>query len=205
MVKLLPWIQAHTSTIVIAAPGPSLCTEQTDMIQESNLFTIAIGDVGRVLLTKADIHYHCDKKWWEYYNGCPESNAAFKAALEPTIHEFIYQTPATRIEPGLELNYPYLVTGNNSGYQAINLAVHFKPKTIILVGYDMQDREQGVHNIIGDHPKAIKRPTDFPKFRDSIGTLVKPLEDLGIKVYNCTIDTALNCFQKRDLKDVLRA
>lgn len=186
-------------TIILVAPGPSLNIEQIKQIEQSEHFTITIGDAGRVALPYADILYHCDKKWWDYYDGCPEFHNT-KVSLEETLHT--YQAPRSQVRQGLDLTFPYLVTGNNSGYQAINLAVHFEPKTIILVGFDMQD-SRGRHNIIGDHPKEIKRPSNFELFRDNIGTLVKPLEELGIKVYNCTADTALNCFPKRKLTDVI--
>lgn len=195
--------------MVIAAPGPSLTNFQTEMVRwfkeniQRNIMSIVIGDVGRVMWRDADIMYHCDRKWWEYYNGAPEFEGFAKVSLEETnLHE-VQQAPRSSLYEGLDLNFPYLVAGNNSGYQALNLAAHFRPKMIALIGYDMQDTN-GKHNIVGDHPKEIKRPSDFPLFRERIGTLVKPLADLGITTYNCSENSALECFPKLRLDDVLR-
>lgn len=203
MVSPLPPINSHSDTIIVVAPGPSLSPMQLDLIKASGVFTIAIGDAGRIGLPRANILYHCERKWWNHYNGCPAFKGGYKAAMEDTPFSDVYQTPRSQMSEGFDLVYPNLVTGNNSGYQAINLAVHFRPKRIILVGYDMKDALDGRHNIIGDHPKEIKRSSSFELFRENIASLTKPLEELGIAVYNCTIDSALTCFPKKELKNVL--
>lgn len=201
---LLPPIPCRSETIVVMAPGPSLSQFQIDLIKASGLFTVAIGEAGRVGHPGADITYHCERFWWNYYKGCPHITG-FKAAMQDTDYPDVYECPRSAMSEGFDFEYPKLVTGYNSGYQAINLAIHFKPKRLILVGYDMKDAADGRHNIAGDHPAEIKRPTNFVLFREHMKTLLKPLEDLGITVYNCTIDTELTCFPKKELTDVLGA
>lgn len=196
------YLQQERSRVVIMAPGSSLSYKQSEMIQESELYTIAIGDAGRVVNPNANVLYHCDAKWWNHYKGCPEFDGTLKVSLEKTEYNSIFNMRRSPTREGLDLNWPYIVTGNNSGYQAINIAMYCNPKEIILVGYDMKDRD-GKHNVIGDHPKAIKRPSDFELFKNNIASLVPVLDYLGVKVYNCTIDSALDCFEKKDLKDVL--
>lgn len=196
------FLQEQSRRVIIMAPGSSLSIEQVNMIKEANIYTIAIGDAGRIMYPDASVLYHCDAKWWNYYEGCPEFDGKLKVSLETTEYENIFNMRRSPLREGLDLNFPYIVTGNNSGYQAINLAMYCNPKEIILVGYDMKDRD-GRHNVIGDHPPAIKRPSDFELFRKNISSLAPTLDYLGVTVYNCTIDSALDCFVKKDLKDVL--
>lgn len=188
--------------IVVMAPGSSLTYQQVANIDTARIFTIAIGDAGRVMYPKADVLYHCDAKWWNYYKGCPEFDGSLKVSLEKTEYDNILQMRRSPIREGLDLNFPYIVTGNNSGYQALNLAMYCNPKEIILVGYDMKDRD-GRHNVIGHHPKEVKRPYDFTLFKQKITELASTLDYLGVTVYNCTLDSDLECFPKRKLEDVL--
>jgi hypothetical protein len=87
----------------------------------------------------------------------------------------------------LERTRTGLRTGSNSGYQAINLAVHLGAARIILLGYDMK----GTH-FFGKH-----RDGSVPPFQACLRlfpTLVKPLAALGIPVINATRSTALTTF-----------
>ena len=54
------FIQEQRSKVVILAPGSSLSSKQVNMIKESKLYTIAIGDAGRIMHDTADVLYHCD-------------------------------------------------------------------------------------------------------------------------------------------------
>lgn len=192
----------RSDQVVVIAPGPSLSAEQIDMVRNSAAISITIGDAGRVMFPDADILYHCDRKYWQHYKGCPEFEGV-RVSLEDTQFSDVYQVKESEEKAGAVTNFPEIVIGNNSGYQAISLAVHFHPKEIILLGYDMKHSGKQ-ENCIGRHPDEIRRPHQFPMFIYSISQLVKPLSDMGITVYNCTIDSDLNCFQKKGLADVLR-
>lgn len=159
---------------------------------------IAVGDSYRYNL-EADFLYHCDAHWWNHYMGVPEFKGK-KISLEPTEHTLNLQQ-SEKLE-GLDLTPGTIVTGRNSGYQAINLAVQFKPKKIILSGYDMK-KTNDQYNIIGDHPKEVKRGFQFSGFIKKYRTLPKELEKLNIQVYNCTRDSDLDCFPRRTLTDVI--
>lgn len=65
---------------------------------------------------------------------------------------------------------------------------------------------KGEKHIDGHHPKNVQiGETDFEVFKAKFDTIVKPLEDLGISVYNCTRDSDLVCFKKEELEHALRA
>lgn len=192
----------RSDQVVVVAPGPSLSAEQIDLIRNSDAVSITVGDAGRAMFPDADILYHCDRKYWEHYNGCPEFQGV-RVSLEDTEFPNVYQVKESDQKVGIVTNFPEIVIGNNSGHQAISLAIHFHPKEIILVGYDMKHKDKQ-ESCIGRHPEGVRRPHQFPMFIYSINQLVKPLYDMGIAVYNCTIDSDLHCFPKKGLADVLR-
>ncbi len=87
--------------------------------------------------------------------------------------------------------------GNNSGYQAINLAYHFGAKRIILLGYDMTG--QGNHWFGKHEGPGLSRNTNYESYVQHFET-IKP-ESYGIEIVNCSRITALNCFPKRRLEN----
>jgi len=92
---------------------------------------------------------------------------------------------------GLELDPTGLRTGINSGYQAINLAVHLGASRIILLGYDMGPDGTRDH-WFGEHPDG--QPSPYPQMREYFETLVEPLQAIGVTVINCSRRTALTAF-----------
>ena len=93
-----------------------------------------------------------------------------------------------------------LKTGLNSGFSAINLAVHFGAKRIVLLGYDMQPGPQRDH-LHPDHPHT--RPSPYALFRDQFETMVRPLASPKVSVINCRRTTALTACQVMPLEGAL--
>ena len=196
--------EGQHDTIVIFAPGPSLTKEQVGYVMSKGVFTIAIGDA-YLLNPFADLLYHCDARWWNYYKGVDEFYGCQRVSLEETPdYPLIKQLVQSRSKVGLDLEKPKIVTGGNSGYQAINLAIHYKPKKLLLLGYDLKHSATGQYNVRGDHPPEIKgKAKTFKSFIRRISTLKEPLDSLGVMVYNCSIDTDLECFHREDIRNVL--
>lgn len=91
-----------------------------------------------------------------------------------------------------------LCTGRNSGYQAINLAVHLGARRILLLGYDMM-RHSGKSHFFGEHPKGWL-PSPYPDFVKFFDSLRKPLARVGVEIVNCSRTTALKCFPKMSIE-----
>jgi len=104
---------------------------------------------------------------------------------------------------GLEQQPTGLRTGQNSGYQAINLAVHLGAAHLVLLGYDLQPGPGGEHHWHPPHP--IHRRSSYQNFLRDFPTLVTPLDELGITVVNATRRTALDCWPRVPLEDALAA
>src|SRR3954470_8816460 len=90
----------------------------------------------------ADVVYGCDAAWWKKRKGLPEF-AGLKVSYKgdnthpppPYPHIKLVEISALKddliFEPTGKLG-----SGGNSGFQALNLAVQFGAKRIVLVGFD---------------------------------------------------------------------
>lgn len=175
------------STIAIFASGPSLTAADVDYCR-SRARTIAIKDSVR-LAPWADVLYACDGKWWRHY-GMSLRFDGLRFSLDKGAAAVATVLKNTG-ETGLELDPSGLRTGKNSGYQAINVAVHLGAKRIVLLGYDMQPHE-GKDHWFGAHPWRTVPP--YVLFKPLFETLVEPLRRLGVEVLNASRRTALTCF-----------
>lgn len=185
-------------TAVILAGGPSLTQKDVDAVR-GRARVLAIKDAVR-LAPWADALYACDGKWWKRW-GAGLRFEGLKYSLEYP------QAPLAGVlantgPKGLELDPSGIRTGKNSGYQAINLAVHLGVRRVILLGYDMQPAEDGRHHWFGAHPYSTNNPP-YWAFLDLWPSIVEPLKAVGVEVVNATRRTALDCFPKVSLEEAL--
>jgi hypothetical protein len=186
-------------TVVILASGPSLTRTDVDYVR-GKAKVIAINTTYQ-LASWADVLYACDARWWGWHRGAREfmglKFAMTKAAAQwPGV--IVLKNTGTN---GLEHSSQGLRNGRNSGYQAINLAVHLGAQRIVLLGYDMQKGPKGEQHWHADHPNKLG--PDYRKWRDMFLSLLDPLTKAGVEVINCTRATALDVFPCRPLESVL--
>lgn len=190
------------STIVCIATGPSLVPEDVDACRGAAR-VIAINDAGR-LAPWADVWYACDRRWWHWqvrdHRPALLGFKGLKFSLQQTIVPDVVTLKNTGVT-GLELDPSGLKTGRNSGYQAINLAVHLGATRILLLGYDMSPGPRGVSHYFGEHPDGQKPP--FTVFRRYFRSISAPLKAAGVEVLNCSRRSALTCFPKVTLDRAL--
>lgn len=193
------------ATIVCIASGPSLTAEDVDYVRGKA--RVIVVNTSYKLAPWADVLYAADPLWWTWHKGAPDfQGLKFSAETENWKMRWIRKCPdvqqvAITGEFGLELNPAGLRRGYNSGYQAINLAVHLGATRIVLLGYDMQIGPHGEEHWHDDHPHANR--SRYDQFRRAFPTLVEPLQKLGIEIVNCTRRSALTCFPRAALRDVL--
>lgn len=98
----------------------------------------------------------------------------------------------------------YIGSGGNSGFQAINLAVHLGVRRIVLVGFDMRT-DNGIH-WHGEHGGALKNPilANVIKWRRIVDEAAGDLANLGIEVINATACSALTAYPIMSLEKALR-
>lgn len=103
---------------------------------------------------------------------------------------------------GLSKDPEKVHTGRNSGYAAVGLAYNLGAERIILLGYDMKMRGETRH-WFGAHPDGMEVASNYSSFIERFRTIHPPA--YGIDIWNCTRDTALDCFPLYDLDEVVEA
>lgn len=90
--------------------------------------------------------------------------------------------------------------GQNSGYGALSVAYLLGFKEIYLLGYDMKLVDSEGHyddKARGNYEKI------FPKFIRAFEEIAPEYAHHGIKIFNLSPDSALLCFEKKTLGEVL--
>ncbi len=197
-------------TVLCIAGGPSLDLAQVRMAaiarRQDRIRAIAINDACYPAWW-ADVLYASDARWWLKHEGVPEFHG-----LKVTISnnsEQLSGYPAIKVventgTEGLETKPTGIRTGRNGGYQAMNLAVHFGSKRIVLLGYDMKFDGEGQAHWFGNHEdwKLSKGCVDNV-FRQAFPSLAKGLAEIGVEVINATPGSMLDVFPKQKLETLL--
>lgn len=187
-------------TFIVIASGPSLTLEDVEYCRGRGR-VIAVKDAVR-LASWADVLYACGAdvgRWWSHY-GPSLSFEGLRYTLDPKSAKYATVLKNTGIL-GLETDPTGLRTGKNSGYQAVNLAVHLGAKKIVLLGYDMQPKA-GKDHWFGAHP-YLTAAIPYQAFRDLFPSMMEPLAALGIEIVNASRETALTCVPRVSLEEAL--
>lgn len=164
-------------------------------------------------LPYADVMYGCNPSWWRLHKDC----AGFHGE-KWTSHQGGKDSTNNKLDPDYELKVPiadafglnvvegrhgdvfsldpsYISYGSNSGFQAINLAILFGCRRIVLVGFDMR-HVGGKSHFFGDHPGGEVRQNSDGDYRNfvrhfAVGARELPKE---IVVINATPGSALDCW-----------
>lgn len=193
-----------TDTCVVAASGPSLTPEVAEACR--GYPTLAIGDAC-YLLPWAEAMYHCDSRWWKVHDGCPDfagEKWSGDADGEKSEVAALYGLNIVHGQSaeGFSLDPSFIHWGGNSGFQAINLAILWGGRPVVLVGFDMR-RVNGQGHFFGEHPQGLIN-RDYTHFAPAFQLAAKLLPD-DIKIVNATPGSALNCFPTARLDDALTA
>lgn len=187
------------ATVVAIASGPSLTADDVNAVR-GRARVIVVNNCYQ-LAPWADVLYAADYKWWRWHKGAPGfAGLKYTASPEATMWPDV-QCLRVSGRSGLSLDPQSIRTGSNSGYQAINLAVHFGASRILLLGYDMQFGPLGQEHWHGKHPDRSRPLVNI--FLPLFSTLVEPLREVGVEVINCSRATRLTCFPRATLQQAL--
>jgi|GEM_PF-374964 hypothetical protein len=179
----------------ICASGGSLTQEDVDYIKGKG--TVIVINNTFQLAPWADIVYACDVPWWKKYPEALDHQGQKMSILYD--HPKVKKWPYDNTRNGIGLDR--IRTGGNSGHQCINLAYLLGANEIILLGYDMQNTN-GKSHWHGDHVKGLNQQTCFSGWINHMRIVAQDCERLGVKVYNCSRQTALECFERRELREL---
>lgn len=191
---------------VVAASGPSLTQEIADGL--IGIPTVAVNDAYQ-LFPWADILYACDARWWDYHKGVRWFRGGRMSShgrgneKEECAAKYGLTLVAGKEGDGFSSCPKVIHYGGNSGFQAINVALHkigFRGK-IALVGFDMRV-VGGKRHFFGDHPAPMKRSTDYSKWFGFFDRAAQLLPNT-VEVVNCTPGSELPSFPKARIRDVV--
>lgn len=219
-------------TVAVLAGGPSLTLEQVESVRiaqrNGRLRAIAVNDA-YLVSPWADLHYAADSHWHRWHTegiskptlGLAAEDVRDRWASFPAqkctiqgsgdnVTDYAVHMLRNKTFPdhgnGLSLDPQALMTGRNSGFQALNLAVLAGATTVLLLGFDACEPAAGVsgHGLGGDHPRPT--PADvYPLYRAAMAAAAPALASVGVRVLNCAPGSAINAFPKMELAEALSA
>ncbi len=196
-------------SIVIIASGPSLDLEQIDLIRQSGLDTMVINDNYKLLPT-AKYLFAADMRWWyRHYDQVPAEIDCYTLAGHPEHLDKRLPGALSRLK-GVDYTTEFglyddkVHHGGNSGYIGLQLARLLGYNRIILAGFDCQ-HTYGKRHWFGDHDSKYftKNADDVKQWVEKFDLLAPLLYNDSIHVINCTIQTALTCFETASYIDAL--
>jgi hypothetical protein len=105
---------------------------------------------------------------------------------------------------GVSLDPEYLVTGSNSAHQSLNAGLLAGARLAILLGIDGKPAAEGQpSHFHGDHP-VRDNPAVYPLMVKAFRAGAKTIAAAGMRVLNCNLDSAVDCFEKMPLAEALR-
>jgi len=193
------WPDWSGETAVIVGTGPT-----ATQIEPGRFRSIVIKSSWRLLPT-ADVLYGLDKGWWLANHGAPKFNG-LKVSPSPTACR-VFGLRQVSLKPRAEIltGEPGVVGcglrtgGGFSGFQAINLAVQFGAKKIILVGFDMNGGHWSPDQRGVGKPDAARTES----WRGALDACAPQFKSLGVGVINTGEHSALTAYPKMSLAEAL--
>lgn len=108
---------------------------------------------------------------------------------------------------GIDDRPGYISWNRNSGCSAINLAVNFGAKRVVLLGFDMSDAPDGKTHWHEGHKKAKKSKkknnSPYERFRKTTTFIAKDAARLKVEILNASPVTTITVFSRVNLEDVV--
>lgn len=194
--------------VVVAASGPSL-SAQVAAVCDGEI-VLAVNDAYK-LFPNAAVLYACDAVWWEVNNFVPEfsgerwtshstSPRNDKTGLK---NRELFHIIGGRTQSGFSTDPGFVSYGNNSGFQAVNLAILFGATEIVLIGFDMRVVGEKSH-FFGNHKVPLRAANSYLTWINEFANAGKML-DKRIQITNATPNSALKCFPMIPLEEALRS
>jgi len=173
----------------IIGGGPSVNDLDPEVLRGKHV--VAVNNAYTVI-PWADVLYFMDCEW---YNWNKEKILSF-AGLKITTCKKLDKIPGFLslqhgIRNGVDMRPEFLSRGASSGQGAMNVAIKLGAKELVLIGFDMRVVD-GVHNFHNDHGRKVPASIYLDQHAKSLKYMVPIAESLGIKIVNCTQDSAID-------------
>lgn len=180
-------------TVVCLASGPSLTAEDVALVKAAGHPVIVTNTTFR-LAPWADVVFGMDAAWWrvhgdEVSRACIGRKMSSSHAARAYGAESVWQAP-------------WLQQAHNSGAATINIAVAAGASKVVLLGFDCQKTGGKTHHH-GDHPSGLGNVASMKTWPKIFAAVAKDAKLRGCIVLNATRETALTCFDRGVLEDVI--
>jgi hypothetical protein len=206
-------------TCVILGGGPSL--DEVDFSLLEGLKVIAVNDVykdeeTREIRKGIDCVYWKDKCWYDQlaFKDYPELGpnrfilTMFKGLKVTSCENYLEDLDVLVLRRGrrqrLERDPEFITHSNNAGAEALALSTMLGCKMVLLLGFDMKT-VNGRHNYHENHVREIPENIYDDYFIGAFEVLSRDLEEIGVRVINCTPNSALKVFPIVPLEEVINA
>lgn len=178
-------------TVYVLASGPSLTPEDVAAVRATGRPALVTNTTFR-LAQWADAIVANDRKWWRHYG--PEIARDFHGL------RFSGQPVGPDI---CNLKHAGIATYRNSGAAAISLALAVGATRVVCLGLDCAPAPDGSKHWHGAHPAGLGNAGSMGLWPTRFAPLAAVVNQSGIPVLNASRYTALDCFPRVALEEVL--
>ena len=199
-------------TVAVLGNGPSLAVEDVSALAGAAVRIIAVNDswkVARRAGAEAALLYAADAKWWDHHKGASgflgerwtqDYNGGLAAAKRWGLRAVRCRETSGR----LSFDPAAIGSGFNSGFQALNLALLFGCRRILLLGFDCQSTG-GRKHWFGNHAAHLNQINLYPLWVEAFEAAAQQLRQIGgVEVLNCSRETALACFKRGSIVEAVK-
>lgn len=196
------WPNWRDLPVVIVGTGPSAAVQNYLLIK--GLAHVFVIKSSMRLAPWADAVYGIDVGWWIASQGAKEFEG-IKFSPSPTVCKVfpeiqqIYLRNTKRLVP----EPVGTVAVGDSGFQAINLAVQFGARKIVLCGFDMTMNIHGAHWHRDYNGISRPDPKRMEEWRIRLDASANDFLNLGVDVVNASMISALKNYRIEPLADAV--
>jgi hypothetical protein len=198
-------------TAVIMASGPSLSRDQLNHVEKrqseapDQFVTIAVNNTYKRAPWASDL-YACDPTWWTAYGARDFTGRKWSQADNAAQ----YGATHVKCKPGSELNLygDTIRTGGNSAFQAVNMAILFGAKRVVILGVDCQPTGGKLHwHEDHDTSKRLSNPNPgtYRIWLDAWDNAARQLKErTDVEFINASAQSALQSWPRLTIEEALK-
>jgi hypothetical protein len=193
------------STVVVIGGGPSLRGFDFSPIHDQHVLGC---NQAFELGPWVDAVWFGDCRWYDWNKTALHQFGGLKVTCCPKLAQNpvigIKAVQRSRKSTGIDPNRDKISWNRHTGGSALNLAVHFGARRILLLGYDMKLGKDGSH---WWHTKHKSQPRDNiykTRFLPAYTTMATDLERLRVEVINAGPDSDMEVFPRMTLAEALQ-
>lgn len=189
---------------LVVGAGPSLRKEDVDLLMQHVQFTVAVNSAVN-FARAADELYFSDRRWHDKY---VQQRGDKVFILDRDAEEYFpfdgHMVSLNSNLPNVERYRPrnWLRNGGNSGHQGMQRAVDSGYRNVVLLGFDHMHQGDKAH-FHADHPAPMPNAKGVIRWRKEMDKTAVDLKRMGVRVYNCSRESALECFVRVELQELI--